>query len=199
MARARALAFWRVQMLAGLFLLFTSFALAQTSSGTSVGISSSTGTSTSASSTSTSTQTAAAVPGSSNYEYLGCYNETTLVNNTAGLRALNDGPREAMDIMTVEMCLRFCKGYGLKYAGLEYTRECYCSRYLSVFSVPVPESQCDLACLGNSSQLCGGALRLSLYQAKSDAKALAPIGQGGVKSKAVLALGVAFIALMVIC
>jgi hypothetical protein len=120
MARARALAFARVQVLAGLFLIFTNFVLAQTSSGTSTAITSSTGTSTTASST--STQTAVAVPGSSNYEYLGCWNETTLVNNTAGLRALNDGPHEAMDIMTVEMCLRFCKGYGLKYAGLEYTR-----------------------------------------------------------------------------
>lgn len=77
--------------------------------------------------------------------------------------------------------------------------ECYCSRYLSVFSVPVPESECDLACLGNSSQICGGALRLSLYEARKDAKGLAPTGRGEVKSKAVLALGVAFIALMVIC
>ncbi|KAM3084689.1 hypothetical protein ACMFMG_003148 [Clarireedia jacksonii] len=120
MAQERTHAFERVQMFIVLFLVFTNFTLAQKTSGTSVGTSSSTETSTTASST--STQTAVAVPGSLNYEYLGCYNETTSVPNTAGLRALYGGPAEANDTMTVGLCLKYCKSNGKQYAGLEYTR-----------------------------------------------------------------------------
>ena len=85
---------------------------------TSISMSSMTSTSTAE----TSTQTATIAQGSDGYKYLGCYNETTTVNGTAGLRALNGGVQQADDTMTVQMCLGFCKSNGMEFAGLEYTR-----------------------------------------------------------------------------
>jgi hypothetical protein len=74
----------------------------------------------SVSSASTSTVQARIYPGNSKYAYYGCYNETTKINNTAGLRALRGGTSESLDIMTVPMCLKFCRGF--EFAGLEYAR-----------------------------------------------------------------------------
>ncbi|KAI9645536.1 hypothetical protein NHQ30_006278 [Ciborinia camelliae] len=73
------------------FLSFACFTFAQTSTP-------------SATSTS-STATAAIVPSSSSYTYLGCYNETSNTNSTGGLRALHGGVTEALDVMTVPLCL----------------------------------------------------------------------------------------------
>ncbi|RDW85101.1 hypothetical protein BP6252_02691 [Coleophoma cylindrospora] len=76
---------------------------------------------TTSSAASTSTSTAATIyPGNTKYTYLGCYNETTTINNTAMTRALQ-GTSESNDTMTVEVCLAFCAGS--TYAGLEYTNE----------------------------------------------------------------------------
>ena len=72
-------------------------------------------------------------PSKSGYTYLGCYNETTDLADTAGLRALNGGKSAAKPgEMTVDMCLEFCStGAGdskggntarFVYVGLEYSR-----------------------------------------------------------------------------
>ena len=65
--------------------------------------------------------TATVFSGTANWDYIGCYNETTLVNGTGGARALA-GVLEAEDDMTVVTCLDYCRGQGLSMAGLEYTR-----------------------------------------------------------------------------
>jgi WSC domain len=62
-------------------------------------------------------------PGTSKWEYYGCYNETTLTNGTNGARALSGGTSEAQDTMTVGTCLDFCASGSYQYAGLEYTRQ----------------------------------------------------------------------------
>ncbi len=50
-------------------------------------------------------------------------------------------------------------------------RECYCGAYISTFSDKLNEtSHCIYACDGNSSQICGGALALTLYNLTSDSK-----------------------------
>jgi len=48
-------------------------------------------------------------------------------------------------------------------------RECWCAPYLSSLSTEVPVEECNLACAGNSSEMCGGALRLSLYEMQGSA------------------------------
>ncbi|RDL34535.1 uncharacterized protein BP5553_07663 [Venustampulla echinocandica] len=139
----------------------------------------------------TTTAPASIFPGTASWAYQGCYNETTTVNGTNGLRALNGGINSALDTMTVPICLNFCADANYAFAGLEYTRECYCARYVSSLSSKLPDSSCNLPCKGNSSQICGGSLSLSVYQVKSSKEGSgikvvreAPVGS-------VLALGIA--------
>ncbi|TVY89908.1 hypothetical protein LAWI1_G005569 [Lachnellula willkommii] len=79
-------------------------------------------TSTSTSATSTTTAIANIYPGTTKWEYVGCQNETTLMNNTNGLRALNSGVSESLELMTVDTCLTYCAGGNYAFAGLEYTK-----------------------------------------------------------------------------
>ncbi|KAH7197377.1 WSC domain-containing protein [Fusarium flagelliforme] len=105
--------------------------------------------------------------GSNEYTYYGCYNETTQVQDSAEERALADGSHLVKaGKMTVPMCLDFCTSNGTqyKYAGLEWSRECWCSPYLSSLSAKLDDDDCENPCEGNSSQVCGGPLRLSVYQ-----------------------------------
>ena len=59
-------------------------------------------------------------PGDASWTYKGCFNETSQLNSSSGLRALNNGPTTTNDQMNVPVCLTSCKGY--KYAGVEYTK-----------------------------------------------------------------------------
>ncbi|KAL2072576.1 hypothetical protein VTL71DRAFT_11919 [Oculimacula yallundae] len=131
-------------------------------------------------------------PGDKKYSYAGCYSETTLNNGTNGLRALNGGKQETTETMTVQTCLDFCNADGFEFAGLEYTKECYCSHFLSSIAQHLDDSACDLACQGNTTQICGGALKLTVYTITKASKKggagkvghVAPVGS-------ILALGIA--------
>ncbi|KAK4128814.1 WSC-domain-containing protein, partial [Parathielavia appendiculata] len=108
----------------------------------------------------------------------GCYNETTDLPNTTGARALSGGTNlVAAGNMTVETCWAFCRtGAGdasggktasFKFAGLEYARECWCAQTLSSLSEKLPDGACDLPCEGNTTQACGGNLKLTVYMASA--------------------------------
>ncbi|KAF7912961.1 uncharacterized protein EAF01_001982 [Botrytis porri] len=170
-----------------LILLLTTLTLAQTST-------------TPSTSTSTSSIIPAIIPSASSYTYLGCYNETSNTNTTGGLRSLNGGVTEALDVMTVPLCMAFCKSNGYAYAGIEYTRECYCAQYLSALASKVDDSKCDLPCKGNTSQICGGSWTLSVYLQDGSKKGDAGEGRGVSAGKqAWMALGVAFGGLLALC
>ncbi|KAG7292567.1 hypothetical protein NEMBOFW57_002602 [Staphylotrichum longicolle] len=100
------------------------------------------------------------------YAYHGCYNETTEPADTSGVRALAGGANLVRPGgMTVETCLDFCKtGAGdasggksgrFKFAGLEYAS----------LSEKFPDTACNLPCEGNTTQACGGNLKLTVYMA----------------------------------
>ncbi len=103
------------------------------------------------------------------YAYRGCFLEISGLNGTApGARSLQgDATDEVLPgDMTVPKCLAFCGGGGsgsaYTYAALEYARECWCGQELSGLAAQEPEAQCDLACDGDNSTLCGGNLRLTV-------------------------------------
>jgi hypothetical protein len=50
----------------------------------------------------------------------------------------------------------------LPIAGVEYGDECYCAASLPVGTL-VNQTGCNMACAGDTSQLCGGRSRLSVY------------------------------------
>lgn len=99
----------------------------------------------------------------------------------------------ASDVMTVQRCMKFCGKS--EYAGLEYGRECWCSVDLNTLSLKLPDSSCDLACSGNSSQVCGGSLTITLYKRIPGARSTASKIHFAYSSK----LGLSAIAIFVLC
>ncbi|KAI2640761.1 WSC domain-containing protein [Hypomontagnella submonticulosa] len=111
------------------------------------------------------------------YKYIGCYSETTF--STPRSRAL-DGPYYTVPgSMTVEACFTFCSharngnrsnDEGWRYAGLEFSRECWCGDRLNSHSYHLIDAVCDTPCDGANTTVCGGHLALTLYNTteKSD-------------------------------
>ncbi|KAF1356479.1 WSC domain-containing protein [Delphinella strobiligena] len=126
----------------------------------------------------TANSTAVVGAGIHGYTYAGCYNET-LGLGSSGVRALV-GNMTSDSYTTTTTCLDYCHTAGAQYAGLEYGQECWCAPYLDALSVRLDNSSCDLACVGNASEICGGRLTLTLYNvtAKSGASALGCWGVG---------------------
>lgn len=120
----------------------------------------STTTSTGPSVTPTAAPTPTHNPGNEAFDLAGCYREPT-----SGGRALQTLGR-ASNEMTVALCLTVCASY--EYAGLEYSRECWCGNTLSVNALPVPQTECKNLCVGNPNEYCGSGGRLSLYRKKKD-------------------------------
>ena len=104
--------------------------------------------------------TAAPSPGSSfglsGWNYVGCANDTA-----GSVRTLN-AKSTSNSSMTTESCQNYCMLNGYKYAGTEYGDECYCDNFINP-SAQLNQSMCYYACAGNSTQDCGGADRISLY------------------------------------
>lgn len=69
------------------------------------------------------------------------------------------------DSVTVEGCMDYCKSRGHPYAGLEYANQCFCGDSLPASRAPTKGvlGNCFTPCAGDSSEVCGGASRLSIY------------------------------------
>ncbi|KAK3717744.1 hypothetical protein LTR37_005515 [Vermiconidia calcicola] len=72
--------------------------------------------------------------------------------------------------MTEDMCVKFCLGKQMRYAGIEYGVECYCGNSI-VESSGAKQVSCDnlnqMTCPGDKYQWCGGAGFMSLYYSSS--------------------------------
>ncbi|KAH6625396.1 hypothetical protein C7974DRAFT_312264 [Boeremia exigua] len=77
------------------------------------------------------------------------------------------GPSYSRAAATVEMCVDFCAGQGYTYAGLEYSRECFCANALRPEYAPRDGfmGNCVAKCAGNPAQTCGGSAAMSIYRA----------------------------------
>lgn len=115
-------------------------------------------TSVTASTTSTKVSSTSAAPTSKEtWKSLGCYFDTgtphSLLNKTSS-------PAETQ--MTVNGCQNVCNLLGFQYAGLRYGKSCFCDN--TIKTVPSNDLLCDAPCTGNSTQMCGGQDRISIYQ-----------------------------------
>ncbi|CAA7261980.1 unnamed protein product [Cyclocybe aegerita] len=118
----------------------------------------STASTTTTTSTSTSTTTSASATATSWSSY-GCVAEGT----TGSRRALT-GPSYSQSNMTPTICQSLCSGY--QYAGVEYSRECYCGNSLTdngATGTTIPSSNCQSTCAGDASQKCGGSWSMNVY------------------------------------
>ncbi|KAF8993388.1 WSC domain-containing protein [Cyathus striatus] len=64
---------------------------------------------------------------------------------------------------SAEYCTSQCKEHGYALAGLEYGSECWCDNYIP-YGELVDDSQCNMVCSGDHTELCGAGNRLVLYQ-----------------------------------
>lgn len=66
--------------------------------------------------------------------------------------------------MTQEACANFCNDKSFAYAGVEFSQECYCDNFIENGGAPADDpTTCNMACAGNSTELCGGPNRLNLF------------------------------------
>jgi hypothetical protein len=90
-----------------------------------------------------------------NYSWYGCQTEGTGVRALASKTLVDDD-------MSLDVCAAFCEGFA--YFGTEYGVECYCGDEFGEGSIVAPGSQCNMACGGDATQLCGAGNRLSVYE-----------------------------------
>lgn len=90
------------------------------------------------------------------FAYQGCYSEGS------GVRALSD-KATAGATTTIETCAAYCSGY--MYMATEYGSECYCGNKINTGSALVTDG-CSMPCGGDSTEICGGPNRLTLYKVK---------------------------------
>lgn len=90
----------------------------------------------------------------------GCYTDS---NN---LRSITNGVRLINDLNnSPSLCQTQCGSLGYKYAGLEYSQECWCSNSLNsiISRMSATAGSCSMPCTGSSST-CGGVGYMQLYQ-----------------------------------
>ncbi|XP_019642665.1 PREDICTED: uncharacterized protein LOC109483954 [Branchiostoma belcheri] len=79
-------------------------------------------------------------------------------------RALR-GTRLTSDSLTIQDCLKSCRNRNYKYAGVEYTYECFCGNNEDFGRHgEKPMSDCNYRCNGDNEQYCGGSLRIEVYE-----------------------------------
>ena len=125
-----------------------------------------TGTTTSASVKGTSTTSSASVSVSTppsqtgfpaGWTYQGCY-----VDGANG-RILNDQQPDNQ-ALTQQSCVETCVAAGYKIAGMEYSVQCFCGNELyNGAALASNQGDCDDTCSGDSSEICGGGSRMTLY------------------------------------
>ncbi|XP_016409370.1 WSC domain-containing protein 2-like isoform X2 [Sinocyclocheilus rhinocerous] len=89
-------------------------------------------------------------------KYIGCYVDDTQKRALRGVSFFD------YKKMTVFRCQDNCAERGYLYAGLEFGAECYCGHKIQAPNVS--ESECNMECKGEKSNLCGGPKRLSIYR-----------------------------------
>ncbi|KAH9987839.1 WSC domain-containing protein [Xylariaceae sp. FL0662B] len=89
--------------------------------------------------------------------YVGCYTDGGSDGRTLSKDSYSS------DTMTVDSCASYCQGKNYALFGVEYGRECYCGNSPKTSAVLSSENDCAMTCKGNSTQVCGGGSRISIW------------------------------------
>ncbi|KAK5123424.1 hypothetical protein LTR85_002856 [Meristemomyces frigidus] len=90
-----------------------------------------------------------------NMTYWGCWSDQTPASFTNLVYQNNSN--------TIELCTSTCAQAGYTMAGAEFGTQCFCGDSLGYEAQEVIDSSCGTPCAGNSSEICGGGNRLSLF------------------------------------
>ncbi|OAQ20922.1 WSC domain-containing protein [Thermosulfurimonas dismutans] len=93
-----------------------------------------------------------------NYTYLGCFKDQgdPYGLNGRDLAAFGFGS----DKMTPDLCMRECARRGYRYAGVQYSSQCFCGNSYGKYG---PATNCNMNCTGDKNQICGGNWANSIY------------------------------------
>jgi hypothetical protein len=119
------------------------------------------------------------VTASKKWSYAGCGADG------AGDRAFRNASMAADD-MTIPKCIDFCAKGGWTYAGLEYSRECFCADRLDPRYAPKDGvmGSCNYQCAGAKDQMCGGWATMSVYKSCAGQATCKNVSIGGASKKA---------------
>ncbi|KAK7054111.1 WSC domain-containing protein, partial [Favolaschia claudopus] len=90
------------------------------------------------------------------WTYSGCFSDSVSSRQLPNRQTTSGG-------VTVESCTSACKASGLAIAGLEFGQECWCGSGPLTSSLS-NDNNCATACVANTTEFCGGASRLQVYQ-----------------------------------
>jgi hypothetical protein len=119
------------------------------------------------------------LPGS--WQYVGC-----LTDLAGDKRTFPTNMLDLPDTNSAKSCLGECSKYGFSAGGMEYGRECYCGELSDPAKVGaeiVPDEQCNMACPGNDTTLCGAGNRIAYYNWMGPPLAEFSYPQGGAAGK----------------
>jgi hypothetical protein len=119
--------------------------------------------------TATGSGTATDLP--SGWTYGGCW-----IDNAFGGRILAVGEAGSTAVttaLTIESCIAACTAAGYTVAGVEYSTQCYCGDEIIEGGALSADTDCNMACGGASTEICGGPNRMSIY-ATGSLVAIAP-------------------------
>jgi hypothetical protein len=98
---------------------------------------------------------------------VGCYNSSSANGGSTGMSPwLPNYQPQVHDRVTLEDCAGACDDVKMPLAGVDAGNHCWCGH--SVTGVPAarerPQAECEVdRCHGNTSELCGGDLRMLVY------------------------------------
>lgn len=61
-------------------------------------------------------------------------------------------------------CVELCLQSGYPYAGVQYARECFCGFDTPPRSAKLADSSCNMKCIGNAKEICGGIYAMNVYE-----------------------------------
>ncbi|GAB1609398.1 xylosyltransferase 2-like [Argonauta hians] len=88
--------------------------------------------------------------------YLGCFRDSR------AKRELGGHHKDFPDTNSPSVCIAHCLQAGFQYAGVQYTKECWCGDEYGKYGL-LPETQCATPCPHNSTHTCGGFLAMRIF------------------------------------
>ncbi len=90
---------------------------------------------------------------------VGCWSD----NDTPNMRSLKYQHviPNANILMTPDLCRNTCRSFGFLHSGVEFGKECFCDDKIHNGQAA---TGCNMPCPGNPSLMCGGGLRLNIYE-----------------------------------
>ena len=93
----------------------------------------------------------------------GQYSDTyRCIQDYPDARVLTDYLYSSND-MTIEICQNSCGAVPYTYVGLENGRDCYCGNEFNGEPKNLPLTECNLPCMGNEDETCGGGSKMQVY------------------------------------